>query len=59
MMMDDSAVDFPEDEFDQVIQANFKSVWIMSQAAARHMIPKGSGKIISTASLMSFQVHHL
>lgn len=29
----------------------------MSQAAARHMIPRGSGKIISTASLMSFQVH--
>lgn len=53
---DDSAVEFPEDEFDQVMQANFKSVWTMSQAAAKHMIPKGSGKIISTASLMSFQV---
>lgn len=38
------------------MQANFKSVWTMSQAAAKHMIPKGSGKIISTASLMSFQV---
>ncbi|KAI7881317.1 2-deoxy-D-gluconate 3-dehydrogenase, partial [Lichtheimia hyalospora FSU 10163] len=50
-----AAVDFPEDEFDEVIQANLKSVWIMSQAAARHMIPNGSGKIISTASLMSFQ----
>ncbi|KAJ8652625.1 2-deoxy-D-gluconate 3-dehydrogenase [Lichtheimia ornata] len=49
------AVDFPEDDFDKVIQVNLKAVWTMSQAAARHMIPKGQGKIISTASVLSYQ----
>ncbi|KAI9319041.1 2-deoxy-D-gluconate 3-dehydrogenase [Dichotomocladium elegans] len=49
------ALEFPEDDFDQVLQANLKAVWTLSQAAARHMVPKKSGKIISTASLMSFQ----
>ncbi|KAI9488986.1 2-deoxy-D-gluconate 3-dehydrogenase [Zychaea mexicana] len=50
------AVDFPEYEWDAVIQANLKSVWTISQAAAKHMISRGgSGKIITTASLMSFQ----
>ncbi|KAI7854699.1 2-deoxy-D-gluconate 3-dehydrogenase [Circinella umbellata] len=49
------AVDFPENEWDDVIQANLKSVFSISQAAAKHMITQGSGKIINTASLMSFQ----
>lgn len=49
------AVDFPEEDFDQVIQVNVKSVWTMCQAAARHMIPKGQGKIINTASVLSYQ----
>lgn len=52
------AVDFPEDDFDKVIQVNLKAVWTMSQAAARHMIPKGQGKIISTASVLSYQASH-
>ncbi|ORZ00572.1 2-deoxy-D-gluconate 3-dehydrogenase [Syncephalastrum racemosum] len=49
------AVDFPEDEWDSVIQANLKSVWTLSQEAGKHMTSRGSGKIITTASLMSFQ----
>lgn len=52
------AVDFPEEDFDKVIQVNLKAVWTMSQAAARHMIPKGQGKIISTASVLSYQASH-
>lgn len=53
------AVDFPEEDFDKVIQVNLKAVWTMSQAAARHMIPKGQGKIISTASVLSYQASHV
>lgn len=48
-------MDFPNEDFDLVMQCNLKSVWTLSQAAGRHMVQKGSGKIISTASLLSFQ----
>jgi 2-deoxy-D-gluconate 3-dehydrogenase len=37
------------------MQVNFKSVWLLSQAAGRHMVPRRRGKIISFASLLSFQ----
>jgi 2-deoxy-D-gluconate 3-dehydrogenase len=34
---------------------NLKSVFFLSQSAARHMIPNGGGKIINIASMLSFQ----
>ena len=34
---------------------NLKSVFFLSQAAARHMLERGGGKIINIASLLSFQ----
>jgi 2-deoxy-D-gluconate 3-dehydrogenase len=34
---------------------NLKAVFFLSQAAARHMIPHGGGKIINIASMLSFQ----
>ena len=49
------AVDFTEDDWDAVIDTNLKSTFFLSQAAARHMLPRGSGKIINIASLLSFQ----
>jgi 2-deoxy-D-gluconate 3-dehydrogenase len=38
-----------------VIDTNLKSVFFLCQAAARHMIGQGRGKIINIASLLSFQ----
>lgn len=52
-------MEFPEEEWDTVLQANLKAVWTISQAAGKHMVAKGSGKIITTASLMTFQVKHI
>ncbi len=49
------AVDFSEDDWSTVIEVNLSSVFRMSQAAGRHMIERGSGKIINIASLLSFQ----
>jgi 2-deoxy-D-gluconate 3-dehydrogenase len=49
------AVDFSEEDWSTVIEVNLSSVFRMSQAAGRHMIEKGSGKIINIASLLSFQ----
>ncbi len=34
---------------------NLKSAFFLSQAAAKHMLRKGRGKIINVASLLSFQ----
>ena len=50
-----NAIDFTEADWDAVLDVNLKSVFFLSQAAARHMIPHGGGKIINIASMLSFQ----
>jgi 2-deoxy-D-gluconate 3-dehydrogenase len=49
------AVDFSEQDWDDVLQVNLKAVWLLCQQAGRHMVEKNSGKIINIASLVSFQ----
>lgn len=49
------ALDFSEEDWDAVIDTNLKSVFFLSQAAARHMVSQGRGKIVNIASLLSFQ----
>ena len=49
------SVDFTEADWDAVIDLNLKSVFFLSQAAGRHMIAQGGGKIINIASMLSFQ----
>jgi len=49
------ALDFTEADWDAVLDVNLKSVFFLSQAAARHMIPNGGGRIINIASMLSFQ----
>ncbi len=49
------AVDFSEQDWDDVMNVNIKSAFFMSQAAGRHFIAQGRGKIINIASMLSFQ----
>ena len=49
------AVDFSEDDWDAVVDTNLKSVFFLSQAAGRHMIAAGGGRIINIASMLTFQ----
>src|SRR3954463_2383877 len=49
------AVDFSEADWDAVIDTNLKSVFFLCQAAGRHMISQGGGKIINIASMLTFQ----
>jgi 2-deoxy-D-gluconate 3-dehydrogenase len=49
------AVDFSEADWDAVIDTNLKSVFFLCQAAGRHMIGQGAGKIINIASMLTFQ----
>jgi len=43
-------LDITPDEWDRVLDVNLKGVFYMAQTAARHMVDKGSGVIINTAS---------
>lgn len=49
------AVDFSEQDWDDVMNVNIKSAFFMAQAAGRHFIAQGHGKIINIASMLSFQ----
>lgn len=45
--------DFPAERFEAVLRTNLSSVFLVGQAVARRMIPRGAGKIINICSLMS------
>ncbi|HSF12915.1 MAG TPA: 2-dehydro-3-deoxy-D-gluconate 5-dehydrogenase KduD [Erythrobacter sp.] len=47
--------DFTEEDWDSVIDTNLKTLFFLSQAAAKVMMAQGAGKIINIASLLSFQ----
>lgn len=50
------ALDFSEEDWDDVMNVNLKSLFFLSQAAARQFIKQGTGgKIINIASMLSFQ----
>jgi 2-deoxy-D-gluconate 3-dehydrogenase len=50
------ALDLTEEDWDAVLDLNLKSVFFLSQAAARAMLEgAGRGKIINIASMLSFQ----
>ena len=49
------AVDHSDTDWDAVIEINLTAVFRMCRAAGAHMLPRGKGKIINIASLLSFQ----
>ena len=49
------SLEFPEDDWDTIMNLNLKSLMFLSQAAARHFAQHGGGKIINMASALSFQ----
>ncbi|MGH8051065.1 MAG: 2-dehydro-3-deoxy-D-gluconate 5-dehydrogenase KduD [Arenimonas sp.] len=49
------AIDFTEADWDAVMDVNLKTAFFLCQAAGRHMITQGRGKIINIASMLSFQ----
>ena len=46
-------VEFEPDHWREIMAINLDSVFLVGQAAARHMIPRGRGKIVNTCSLTS------
>jgi 2-dehydro-3-deoxy-D-gluconate 5-dehydrogenase len=49
------ALDVSAGDWHQVLQVNLHAVFRLCQAAAKEMLPRGHGKIVNIASLMSFQ----
>jgi 2-deoxy-D-gluconate 3-dehydrogenase len=49
------AAEHPAASWDRVLQVNLSSQFVLAQAVGRSMIERGRGKIIFTASLLSFQ----
>lgn len=45
--------EFPEEEWDRIINTNLKALFLVSKAFVKHMIDQGSGKIINIGSLQS------
>ncbi len=49
------AAEHPDEYWDQVIEVNLNSQFILSREFGKDMVERGSGKIIFTASLLTFQ----
>jgi 2-dehydro-3-deoxy-D-gluconate 5-dehydrogenase len=49
------AAEYSEADWTTVIDVNLTSIFRLTQHAGRHMLAKGSGKIINIASLLTFQ----
>lgn len=49
------AAEHPDEYWDEVIEVNLNSQFIISREIGKGMIERGSGKIIFTASLLTFQ----
>jgi len=47
-----SLEDFDDDDWRDLLATNLDSVYYVSKAVARHMIPRGAGKIINIGSVM-------
>jgi len=49
------AAEHDDDLWDEVLEVNLNAQFVISREIGRHMIARGSGKIIFTASLLTFQ----
>lgn len=51
----DDLLQFSEQDWDAVMDTNLKTLFFLSQAAAKGMVERGAGKIVNIASLLTFQ----
>lgn len=49
------AATHPAADFDYVMEVNLRSAWTLSRQVGAMMIARGSGKIVNTASMLSYQ----
>ena len=51
----EDAIRFSEQDWDDVLNTNLKTLFFLSQEAAKHFIAQKNGRIINIASMLSFQ----
>lgn len=49
------AVQHSDEDFDHVLDVNLRSAFVLSREVGRTMLERGSGRIVNTASMLSFQ----
>jgi 2-deoxy-D-gluconate 3-dehydrogenase len=49
------AAEFPDEYWDRTIEIDLNAQWVLAREFGRDMLARGSGKVIFTASLLSFQ----
>lgn len=49
------AAEHPDEYWDKVVEVNLSAQFVLSREVGKHMVSRGSGKIIFTASLLTFQ----
>ncbi len=52
-------LDFTEDEWERVLQVNLFSAFTVAQAAGRHMVAQGAGRIVLLSSVSGLLAHKL
>ena len=51
-------LEFTEDEWDHILRVNLSSVFGLAQAAGRHMVEQGHGRVLALSSVSGLLAHH-
>ncbi|MET0785064.1 MAG: SDR family oxidoreductase [Leifsonia flava] len=51
-------LDFTENEWDHILQVNLSTLFGLAQAAGRHMVAQGSGRVLALSSVSGLLAHH-
>jgi gluconate 5-dehydrogenase len=51
-------LDFTEDEWDRILRVNLSSLFGLAQAAGRHMVAQGHGRVLALSSVSGLLAHH-
>jgi NAD(P)-dependent dehydrogenase (short-subunit alcohol dehydrogenase family) len=51
-------LDFTEDEWDRILRINLSTLFGLAQAAGRHMVAQGHGRVLALSSVSGLLAHH-
>jgi NAD(P)-dependent dehydrogenase (short-subunit alcohol dehydrogenase family) len=51
-------LEFTEDEWDHILRVNLSSLFGLAQAAGRHMVQQGHGRVLALSSVSGLLAHH-
>lgn len=51
-------LEFTEDEWDHILRVNLSSLFGLAQAAGRHMVEQGHGRVLALSSVSGLLAHH-